>query len=129
MLAPWQVFIVGSLFGWYFDDGRRRFRVVYIETGKGSGKSPLVAGIGLYGLTADKEQRAEIYAAATKKEQAQILFRDAVAMVKLSKSLSQRLVPSGRDEKVWNLFYPETNSFFRTIAADEGQSGLRYRVW
>lgn len=128
LLAPWQAFIVGSLYGWYFDDGRRRFRVVYIETGKGSGKSPLVAGIGLYGLTADKEQRAEIYAAATKKEQAQILFRDAVAMVNQSKALSQRLVQSGRDEKVWNLFYPETNSFFKTIAADEGQSGPRPHI-
>ncbi len=128
VLAPWQAFIVGSLYGWYMADGYRRFRVVYIETGKGSGKSPLVAGIGLYGLTADKEQRAEIYAAATKKDQAQILFRDAVAMVNQSPALASRLVQSGRDEKVWNLFYAETNSFFKTIAADEGQSGPRPHV-
>lgn len=128
VLAPWQAFVVGSIFGWYTDDGFRRFSVVYIETGKGSGKSPLVAGIGLYGLVADKEQRAEIYAAATKRDQAQILFRDAVSMVDLSKSLSSRLVKSGRDEKVWNLFYPNTNSFFRTISADDGQSGPRPHI-
>lgn len=128
LLAPWQAFIVGSLYGWYTADGYRRFRVVYIETGKGSGKSPLVAGIGLYGLTADKEQRAEIYAAATKKDQAQILFRDAVAMVNQSPHLQSRLVQSGRDEKVWNLFYAETNSFFKCISADEGQSGPRPHV-
>lgn len=127
-LAPWQAFVVGSLFGWYTDDGHRRFRKVYIETGKGSGKSPLVAGIGLYGLMADGEQRAEVYAAATKKEQAQILFRDAVAMVNQSPALSSRLVQSGRDEKVWNLFYDTTNSFFKTIAADEGQSGPRPHI-
>ena len=128
LLAPWQAFIVGSLYGWYMDDGQRRFRVVYIETGKGSGKSPLVAGIGLYGLTADSEQRAEIYAAATKKDQAQILFRDAVAMVNQSPDLASRLVQSGRDEKVWNLFYANTNSFFKTISADEGSSGPRPHV-
>ncbi|XGB17285.1 terminase large subunit [Comamonas thiooxydans] len=128
VLAPWQSFIVGSLFGWYTEDGFRRFRVVYIETGKGSGKSPLVAGIGLYGLVADKEQRAEVYAAATKKDQAQILFRDAVAMVNQSPALASRLVQSGRDEKVWNLFYAETNSFFKTISADEGQSGPRPHI-
>lgn len=128
LLAPWQAFIVGSLFGWYMDDGSRRFRMAYIETGKGSGKSPLVAGIGLYGLVSDGEQRAEIYAAATKKDQAQILFRDAVSMVNMSDHLLRRLVQSGRDEKVWNLFYPRTNGFFRTISSDEGQSGPRPHI-
>lgn len=127
-LAPWQAFVVGSLFGWYTDDGYRRFRQAYIETGKGSGKSPLVGGIGLYGLVSDGEQRAEVYAAATKKDQAQILFRDAVSMVNMSPHLMQRLVQSGRDEKVWNLFYPRTNSFFRPISSDEGQSGPRPHI-
>lgn len=128
LLAPWQAFVVGSLFGWYMDDGARRFRMAYIETGKGSGKSPLVAGIGLYGLVSDGEQRAEIYAAATKKDQAQILFRDAVSMVNMSDHLKRRLVQSGRDEKVWNLFYPRTNGFFRTISSDDGQSGPRPHI-
>lgn len=128
ILAPWQAFVVGSLFGWMTDDGFRRFRMAYIETGKGSGKSPLVGGIGLYGLVADGEQRAEVYAAATKRDQAMILFRDAVAMVNMSPQLDSRLVQSGRDEKVWNLFYPNTNSFFRPISSDEGQSGPRPHI-
>ncbi|WID41967.1 terminase large subunit [Pseudomonas phage PG1] len=128
VLAPWQAFVVGSLFGWYTVDGYRRFRMAYIETGKGSGKSPLVGGIGLYGLVADDEQRAEIYAAATKRDQAMILFRDAVSMVNMSPALVRRLVQSGRDEKVWNLFYPSTNSFFRPISSDDGQSGPRPHI-
>lgn len=128
LLAPWQAFVVGSLFGWMTEDGFRRFRLAYIETGKGSGKSPLVAGIGLYGLVADGEQRAEIYAAATKRDQAMILFRDAVSMVDMSKHLCRRLQQSGRDEKVWNLYYPNTRSFFRPISADEGQSGPRPHI-
>lgn len=124
-LAPWQAFVVGSLFGWYVDDGVRRYRLAYIETGKGSGKSPLIAGIGLYGLVADGEQRAEIYAAATKKDQAMIMFRDAVSMVTMSPKLGARIEQSGRNEKIWNLFYPNTNSFFRAISNDDGQSGPR----
>lgn len=127
-LAPWQAFVVGSLFGWMTEDGYRRFRLAYIETGKGSGKSPLVGGIGLYGLVSDGEQRAEIYAAATKRDQAMILFRDAVSMVNMSPAMSSRLVQSGRDEKVWNLFYPNNNSFFRPISSDEGQSGPRPHI-
>src|SRR5690348_10193712 len=54
-LEAYQQFIVGSLFGWYDQEGYRRFRTAYVEMGKGSGKSPLAAGIGLYGLIADGE--------------------------------------------------------------------------
>jgi phage terminase large subunit-like protein len=122
---PWQCFIIGSLFGWKASDGTRRFRVAYVETGKGSGKSPLAAGIGLKGLTADGEARAEIYAAATKKDQAMILFRDAVAMVQQSPELSKRLTTSGGGQNIWNLAYLQTGSFFRPISSDDGQSGPR----
>jgi len=64
-LADWQAFIVGSLFGWKTSTGLRRFRRAYIEAGKGSGKSPLAAGIGHYMLTATGKLRAEVYSAAT----------------------------------------------------------------
>ncbi|MFT4171767.1 MAG: terminase large subunit [Rhodocyclaceae bacterium] len=127
-LLPWQQFIVGSLFGWKGSDGYRRFRVAYVETGKGSGKSPLAAGVGMFGLTADDEPRAEIYAAATKKDQAMVLFRDAVAMFQQSPELLQRLKPGGTGENVWNLAYLDGNAFFRPIAADDGQSGPRPHV-
>lgn len=125
ILLPWQAFIVGSLFGWKAPDGFRRFRMVYVESGKGSGKSPLAAGVGLYCLTADKEPRAEVYAAATKKDQAMILFRDAVAMVDQLPALSRHLKKSGTGLNVWNLAFMRTGSFFRPISSDDGQSGPR----
>ena len=124
-LLPWQKFIVGSIFGWKSSDGYRRFRVIYVESGKGSGKSPLAAGVGLTGLIADNEARAEIYAAATKKDQAMILFRDAVAMVQQSPELTKRLVCSGTGQNIWNLAYLKSGSFFRPISSDDGQSGPR----
>jgi len=124
-LEPAQAFIVGSLFGWLRADGTRRFRFAYIEQGKGNGKSPLVAGIGLYCMVADGEARAEIYAAATKKDQAMILFRDAVAMVDQSPALLSALKRSGVYDKVWNLYHERSGSFFRPISADDGQSGPR----
>lgn len=124
-LEPSQAFIVGSLFGWKTVDGYRRFRVAYIEEGKGNGKSPLAAGIGLYMQVADHEPRAEIYAAATKKDQAMVLFRDAVAMVDQSPALSARFTKSGTGLSVWNLADLATASFFRPISSDDGQSGPR----
>lgn len=125
-LGLWQGFIVGSIHGWkWADSGLRRFQIVYIETAKGSGKSPLAAGLGLFGMVADGENRAEIYAAATKKDQAMILFRDAVSMVDQSPDLNLCIARSGSRGKEWNLAYHDTDSFFRPIAADDGQSGPR----
>ena len=128
-LHPSQQFIVGSLFGWKGPDGHRRFRVAYIEIGKGNGKSPLAAGVGLYMLMADDEPRAEIYAAAVDKDQAAVLFRDAVAMVDQSPELNTRLHRSGGEGKVWNLAYLENASFFRPISSEHvggrGKSGFR----
>lgn len=128
VLLPWQVFVVGSIYGWKGLDGYRRFRVGYVETAKGSGKSPLAAGVGMKGLTADDESRAEVYSAATKKDQAMILFRDAVAMRDQSPALAQRLQKSGTGEKCWNLAYLQTGSFFRPISSDDGQSGPRPHI-
>lgn len=132
ILHPAQKFIVGSIFGWKDKDGSRRFRVAYIEMGKGNGKSPLAAGIGLYMLTSDREYRAEIYSAAVDKEQARVLFRDAVAMVDQSEELKSLITKSGGKDgdvtRVWNLAYLRTGSFFRPIASEStgrGKSGPR----
>lgn len=128
VVLGWQGFIIGSIFGWLGEDGYRRFRTAYVETAKGSGKSPLAAGIGLYGMTSDGEARAEIYAAATKKDQAMILFRDAIAMVDQSPLLAPRLIKSGSAGKEWNLLHLESGSFFRPVSADDGQSGPRPHI-
>jgi phage terminase large subunit-like protein len=130
ILLPWQAFIVGSIYGWKRkSDGCRRFRVAYVETPKGSGKSPLSAGIGLKGLVADGEPRAEVYAAATFKDQAMVLFRDAIAFYDQSPKLQKLLVASGTGSMRWNLAYPSKGSFFRVISSEKkGQSGPRPHV-
>lgn len=128
-LEPWKAFILGSLWGWKLKDGRRRFNVAYVEAAKGCGKSPFAGGIGHLGLLADQEPRAEVYAAATKKDQAMILFRDAVAMRDQSPHLSARLQKSGKGEKCWNLADHATGSWYRPISADEdSQSGPRPHI-
>ena len=128
ILLPWQAFITGSVFGWKRKDtGFRRFRLAYIETGKGSGKSPWAAGAGLKGLVADDEERSEVYACATFKSQAMVLFRDACAFVDQSSALSSRLKMSGVGDNRWNIFYAATNSFFRVISSENkgGHAGPR----
>jgi len=124
---PAQAFIIGSLFGWQKlsnDFGWvRRFRRAYIEQGKGNGKSPLAGGIGLYGLMADGESGAEIYAAGATKDQAGILFRDAVKMVGKSPDLAGRIKASGGVGREYNLAYLAKGSFFRPISREAKRTG------
>lgn len=120
---PSQAFIIGSLFGWKRLDGTRRFRRAYIEQGKGNGKSPLAGGIGLYGLMADGEAGAQIYSAGATKDQAAILFRDAVSMVRKSPDLASRITFSGGTGREYNMAYLRTGSFFRPVSRETKKTG------
>jgi len=113
-LTPHQKFVLGSIFGWLRKkDGFRRFRTAYIEEAKGNGKTPLAAGIGLYGLTYDEEPGAEIYSAAVTREQAGLTFRDARLYAEASDVLADMLVIGQH-----NIAYDEENSFFRPVSSE-----------
>lgn len=131
-LQLWQAFIECSIFGWRNSLGFRRFRRAFVEIGKGNGKSPLAAGTGHYMLSGKgvRKKRGEIYSAATDRDQAEILFRDAVSMWERSPALRRRLIQSG-DKKVTQLanIDPTTrrpDGFFKPISSDKkGKSGIR----
>ena len=72
-LLPWQQFIHYSIFGWHKQDGSRRFHTAYIETGKGSGKSPLAAAYLLVMLAFDGRQYGQ---ESTRGAQCYLLARD-----------------------------------------------------
>ncbi|MCG3168271.1 MAG: hypothetical protein POELPBGB_04075 [Bacteroidia bacterium] len=112
-LAPWQAFIVGSLFGWKRADGTRRFRTAYVEVARKNGKSTLAAGLGLWLSFFDGEPGAEVYAAATKRDQAKIVWGDARQMVLKTPGLRSRI-------RVFtsNLHAEATASKFEPLGAD-----------
>jgi len=121
VLRQWQAFIVGSLLGWYTAAGARRFRDAFIETAKGSGKTPLGAGLMLYLLVADGERGAQVYFAAVGKDQAKLAFADAEKMVAASPYLRAVV-----DRKVNNLAVLETGSYLRPISSERrGLDGKR----
>lgn len=114
-LSPWQQFIVGSLFGWIKKDGTRRFRIGYTEVPRKNGKSTLASGIGNYLFIADGEPGAEVYSAATKRDQAKIVWEEASRMVKASPDLSKRVkVYPGKG----NMNFPAMASKFEPLGAD-----------
>jgi phage terminase large subunit-like protein len=115
-LLKWQRYMLEELFGWArVDNHTRRYRMAYISTAKKSGKSTTLAGIGLYLLVGDGEPGAEIYGAATDREQASLVFREAANMVKASPLLSRVLevVDSRR-----TIAYRKESSFYRVLSSD-----------
>lgn len=85
---------IAPLFGWYRDVGgqrRRRFTVGYDEEPRKNGKTFKAAAIALQGLMADGEAGAECYAAASTRDQASILFRDAQNCVRQNADLAEKL--------------------------------------
>ena len=80
-LEPWQCFVITTVFGWiHSSTGLRRFREGYTEVPRKNAKSTLSSGLALYMLAGDGEQGAEVYSAATTRDQARIVFDDAKAM-------------------------------------------------
>ena len=133
-LEPAQCFIVGSVYGWQSSlrvPGHwvRRFRRAFIEMGKGNGKSPLAGGIALDGLAMQGEAGAQVYSAAAKKDQAAILFQDAVKMVRQSPALKKRLKISGTEGKEYNIGHARSGSFFRPTSRETGKTGSGLRPY
>jgi phage terminase large subunit-like protein len=124
VLAPWQAFIVGSLFGWYTVQGFRRYREAYIETAKGSGKTPLGAGIMLYLLVADGQRGAQVYLAAVTREQAGLAWRDCRKMVEDSPELRAFFGADGL--RAHELIVPGDGAFLKPISSERrGLDGKR----
>lgn len=112
-VEPWQAFFLAMLFGWKKADGVRRYKTGYLEVARKNGKSTMLAGVGLYLLVADGEDGAEIYTAATKREQARITHGEAERMVKSSSELSKRLIVQRN-----NIFIPNSASKFVPLGKD-----------
>lgn len=114
-LEDWQVFILTTAFGWVDENGYRRFRRVYIEVPRGNGKSALSSPLGLYMLALDGEAGAEVYSAATSRDQARIVFRTAQAMVRKMPKFRKRY---GVDVPAQAITQTKTNSTFQALSAD-----------
>ena len=113
-LEPWQMFIVGYIFGWKNAEGLRVVRTAYIEIPRKNGKTTLAAGLSLLLLVGDDEPGAEVFCAATKREQACYVFNPAKEMVRRSPALSRRL----KSYKL-NINDPATFSKFEPLGADK----------
>ncbi len=114
-LPAWEEFVIGSIFGWMLGD-IRRFRTAFVSTARKNGKSTIEAGIGLKALIDEREPGAEIYSAATTKDQARIVFSEAERMRAGSPALRRRITRTTN-----NLAVMSTASWFRPLSADSSR--------
>lgn len=93
-LELWQKAFIAAAFGFVHKiDGTRKYREVLLVVARKNGKSTIASGIGLYLQVADGEPGAEVYAVATKKDQAKLVWIDAKRMVTKSPALRKRIKP------------------------------------
>ena len=116
-LEPWQVFNLSTVFGWIDERGLRRFKTVYDEIPRKNAKSTLSSGVGLYCMAADGEEGAEVYSAATTREQARIVWADAKRMAERSPGLQRRF---GVNTSAHAIYVEETASAFKALSRDQG---------
>lgn len=114
-LIDWQERIIRDLFGVIKPNGYRQFNTAYVEIPKKMGKSELAAAVALLLCCGDGEQRAEVYGAASDRQQASIVFDVAADMVRMCPALNKRVKILGATKRI---VYEPTNSFYQVLSAE-----------
>ncbi|MFA4973655.1 MAG: terminase TerL endonuclease subunit [bacterium] len=115
-LMEWQKRdIIVPLFGTLNADGMRQYRTCYVELPRKNGKSTLAAGVANLLAFADGEMGAEVYSAASDRDQASLVFNEAASMVKQSPALSRHMKVIESQKRIINY---TTSSFYRAISAE-----------
>lgn len=93
-LELWQKAMTAAMFGFVHKiDGTRKYQQVFTVIGRKNGKSTIGSGIGLYLMVGDNEGGSEVYAVATKRDQAKLVWLEAKKMVKKSPILLDSIKP------------------------------------
>ncbi len=116
-LELWQRAVISCIFGIVDENGVRVFREVIIIIGRKNGKSLLAAAIIAYCLYMDGEYGAEIYCAAPKLDQADMVYRAFEQIV----ASEQELQELTRRRKA-DIYVEETNSNVKKIAFNAKKS-------
>lgn len=91
-LTDWQLAATAVIFGFIHKITLlRKIRLVLLIVGRKNGKSTWASAVALYLLVGDGEAGPEVYAVATKRDQARIIWGEAKRMVQKSPTLLKRI--------------------------------------
>lgn len=124
VLELWEKAYLAAVYGFIDIEGNRKHQRVVLVVGKKNGKSLLDSIMGLYGLVGDGEGGPEIYAVATKRDQAKIVWQEAKRMVKKSPALRKRIKTLSYD-----IIAEFNDGIFKALASDvDSLDGLNIHV-
>jgi len=120
-LAHIQHFIFGQIYGWYDKENHyRRFLKLYWQVGRKNAKSQTLALVSSYEMFVFcNDEVAEVYTAGVKKEQANIVYLETVAMVEASE------LEEGKHYKIANgrLIRLKNGAFMRALSKEDKKTG------
>lgn len=124
VLELWEKAYLAATYGFIDIEGNRKHQRVVLIVGKKNGKSLLDSIMGLYGLVGDGEGGPEVYAVATKKDQAKIVWSEAKRMVAKSPKLKKRI-----KSLVGGIYSEFNDGEFKALASDsDSLDGLNIHV-
>lgn len=124
VLELWEKALLASIYGFVDIEGNRKHQRVVLIIGKKNGKSLLDSIMGLYGLVADGEGGPEVYAVATKRDQAKIVWLESKRMVNKSPVLKKRIKPLS-----YELVSEFNDGIFKPLSSDaDTLDGLNVHV-
>lgn len=116
---PIQKFVFGNIYGWvHKETGYRRFRKAYWQVARKNAKSQSLACVASYEAAAMGAGAAEVYCAATKTEQAKIVWDEIDAMIKGCAEIRDRFRTAyGRIQHL------RSGSVIRTLSREDQKKG------
>lgn len=112
-LELWEKALLGAVFGFIDNNGFRKFTRAVLIVAKKNGKSLIASIVANYMLFADGEHGPEIYAVATKRDQAKIIWEESKRMVRKSPTLAARALTHVAD-----IMCKDNDGFFKPVASD-----------
>lgn len=119
MLHVSHLFLIANIYGFYSrGTGYRRFQKFYFQLARKNAKSQLLAIIATYELMVYSGGMSECYCAATKREQAAIVYEEIKAILKGCGLLKDRW-----KEAYHKIIHLKSGSFVRSLSKEDGKLG------
>jgi phage terminase large subunit-like protein len=118
----YQKFILCNIYGWInCETGYRRFNKAYIQLARKNAKSQIASAIASFELMALDEKGiecSEVYCAATKTEQAKIVYNETLAMLRGCNVLKGKW-----KEAYGRIVHLKTDSIMRALSEEDRKTG------
>ncbi len=116
VLRPWQEKIISAVYAPQDELGRRQIKQAILSIGRKNGKTALVSGLCMAHLCGPEAIRnGQLYSVAYDRDQASIIFRYMVAMIRMDEELDNRLTIR---DSVKEIVDPVSGSMYKALSSE-----------